>query len=313
MDIEDLKPVKHFSPSKMSVSQLVSQFRDMGFNARKLALAVDVCEEMIRDKDCVVFLGLAGAMVPAGLRRTVVEMIRNKWVDVLVTTGANLTHDLIEAFGGCHYQGSPLVDDAVLKEQGINRIYDIFLPNKFFGILEEKFQPILKELSGKKYPVKEFLKEVGGRIEDKDSIIRSCFEINVDLYCPAISDSGVGLQLWFFLQKNDDITVDTFSDLKDIINMVWEAERTGTLLIGGGVPKNFILQAAQATSKEHEYAVQITLDREETGGLSGAKLKEGISWGKIDQKAKYVDLICDATIALPIIVSALKERISNNP
>ena len=302
-----MERIHHFEPEKMSVSEALERMRRMGFGARRLALGCDVIEEMIRDEKCLVFMGLAGAMVPAGMKRVILKFIQNGWVDVLVTTGANLTHDLVEAFGGSHYLGSDAANDSHLREEEINRIFDVFMPNEVYLKLEENLQPIFSELSGKRYSVKEFLAELGKRAPE-GSILRACVDNNVDLYCPGIADSGIGLQMWLFLQEND-IIVDTFSDLKDIIKRAWDAERTGAIIIGGGVPKNFVLQTLQATDKEHTYAVQITTDRAESGGLSGAHLREGISWGKIGKDAKYVDVICDATIALPLITSALMERL----
>jgi len=301
------KPVRHFKAGKLTVNQAMEQFSGMGFGARKLSMATDVWERMIRDKECFKMMSVSGAMVPGGMKECLIDIVRSGWVDVLVTTGANLTHDLAEACGTPHILGTEKADDAKLREQGINRIYDVYMPNKAYEGIEDFLQPILKELSGRRYSIKQLLLEIGRRIKS-DSLIRACYENKVDLYCPALADSGIGLQLWYFLYNND-INVDAFLDLKDIVSRAWDAKRTGAAIIGGGVPKNFILQTLQATDKEHTYAFQIMADRPEYGGLSGAPLREGVSWGKIDPKSNTVDLVCDATIAVPLMVSALKERI----
>lgn len=299
--------LNHFKPGKMTINDAILQFSKMGFNARKLSQATDIWESMIQDKECMRMMSFSGALVPGGLRDCIIEIIENGWVDVVCTTGANLTHDLSEALGVKHIQGTEKASDEQLRKDGLNRIYDIYMPNKAYEEMEDKLQPIFKELSGKRYKIKEFLHELGGRIEER-SILKACHDNNVDLYCPAISDSGIGLQMWYFLHEND-INVDTFLDLKDIISRCWDAKRTGVAIIGGGVPKNFILQAIQATDKEHSYAFQIMTDRPEYGGLSGAPLREGVSWGKIHDGPSTVDVVSDATIALPLMVSALKERI----
>lgn len=305
-DSHGLKPVRQFSPGKLTANEMLVQFGGMAYNARKLARAIDIWESMIRDRECLKMMSLAGAMVPAGLRGCVLDIIKSGWVDVLATTGANLTHDLAESLGARHVQGSEKEDDEKLRKMGMNRIYDVYMPNEAYERIEDRLQPILKELSGKRYSIRQFLSELGKRWE-KESIIKTCHEKGVQLYCPALADSGIGLQLWSFLQQND-INVDAFLDLKDIIGKAWDAKRTGAAIIGGGVPKNFILQALQATDKEHTYAFQIMADRPEYGGLSGAPLREGVSWGKIDPHSGTVDVVCDATIALPLMVSALKER-----
>lgn len=301
------KPVRHFKPGKLTVNEAIEQFSGMGFGARKLSMATDIWERMIRDKDCFKMMSVSGAMVPGGMKECLIEIVRSGWVDVLVTTGANLTHDLAEACGTPHLLGTEKADDSKLRVEGINRIYDVYMPNNAYEGIEDFLQPILNDLSGKRYSIRQLLLEIGKKTKG-DSLIRACYENKVELYCPALADSGIGLQLWYFLHNND-INVDAFLDLKDIVSRAWDAKRTGAAIIGGGVPKNFILQTLQATDKEHTYAFQVMADRPEYGGLSGAPLREGVSWGKIDPKSNTADLVCDATIAVPLMVSALRERI----
>ncbi len=288
----------------MSVKELVDSFAGCAFGAGRLYEAVDVYREMIRDRDCTKFFGLAGAMVPAGMRQIVSDMIRNREIDILVTTGANLVHDVIEAMGLHHYKGTDKTDDVRLKRDAINRIYDVFLPEHHFVDFEEKMQSIFKEIEGR-LSITELLSHIGERLEDSNSILRSAYDMKVPVYCPAIQDSIIGLQAWLFKQTKP-LDVDVFSDMRGLIDRCYEAKRAGVFIIGGGVPKNFILQSMLVTPRSFEYAIQLTMDRPETGGLSGATLDEARSWGKIGENARSVIVYSDATITLPIIVAAAR-------
>ncbi len=303
-----MKPVNHIKIKKlMSVNELVKEMGLAGvLGAGRVGKAADICEAMIKDKDCKVFLGIAGPLVPGGMREIIIGMIENKWVDVVVTTGATLTHDLGEALGYRHYQGSADADDAELHKKGFDRIYESYMPNKIYEGMEDFIAENFDKLKNKK-SIREFLWELG-RLTPKKSILKSCFENKIPVFCPAISDSGIGLMVWGQLAKGKSIATSAFGDLKEIIDIAWTTKKAGVIYFGGGVPKNYIQQAMQF-AKSASYGVQITMDRPEPGGSSGAELKEGISWGKLNPKAKFVDLICDATIAMPIIYSALKERI----
>ena len=303
-----MKPVNHIKiKSGMSVNELVKQMDSAGvLGAGRLGKAANICEAMIKDKNCKVFLGLAGPLVPGGMREIIIDMIENRWVDAVVTTGATLTHDLGEALGYRHYQGKADADDAELHKKGLDRIYESYMPNKIYEGMEDFIAKNFDKLKGKK-SIREFLWEIG-RLTPSRSICKACFENKIPLFCPAISDSGIGLMVWGQLARGKAIETNAFEDLKEIIDISWTAKKTGIIYFGGGVPKNYIQQAMQF-SKKASYGVQITMDRPEPGGSSGAELKEGISWGKMNPKAKFVDLICDATIAMPIIYAALKERI----
>lgn len=292
----------------MKVDDLVREMSNSGvLGAGKLGRAVDIFEEMIRNKDCKVFMGVAGAMVPGGMKEIFMDMINNKIIDVLVITGANLTHDLIEALGFNHFQGDSNVDDAELNKKGFDRIYNIYMPNDAYKKLEDFIDSIFDELSKTK-TVKEFLWTIG-KHSPKDSILNACYKNKIPVFCPAISNSGIGLMIWGNLMKNKTINVNAFEDLKEILDIAWTCKKAGVFYIGGGEPKNYIQQAMQFT-KGASYGIQITMDRPEPGGSSGAPLREGVSWGKIQSKGKYIDVICDATIALPIILSAVKDRIN---
>jgi len=304
-----MEPVKHVKPSK-DVDELVKGMRHTSFGGRKISEATDIFEDMIKDKDCSVFLGVAGALVPGGQRQLIVEMIRNGWVQALVTTGANLSHDLMEAFGKRHMIGDEHVNDEELLKKGFSRVYDTYMPRDAYGIVEDHLQELLKKLSkNKRLPVSRFLKELGATIEDKNSIIRACYDRGVPIFCPAIADSFLGIQLWMFSQDKD-WWIDVTSDRTELTNLIYNSEKNGVIILSGGTPKNFLLQTMEMTNKTFDYGVQITTDRPEPGGLSGATLQEAVSWKKISPNANFVDVYCDVTIVLPLIISALKERLN---
>ncbi len=288
----------------MSVSQLVDSFSGCAFGAGRLSEAVDIYREMITDSECTKFFGLAGAMVPAGMRQIVSDLIRDKDIDILVTTGANLVHDIIESLGLRHYKGTDTADDIQLKHNAVNRIYDVFLPEQHFSEFEEKLQSIFKEIPDK-LSITELLSHIGAKLDDDDSILKSAYDMGVPVYCPAIQDSIIGLQAWLYKQTKP-LTVDVFDDMRNLIDRCYEAKRAGVMIVGGGVPKNFILQSMLVTPRSFDYAIQLTMDRPETGGLSGATLDEARSWGKVGEKARCVTVYSDATITLPIIVAAAK-------
>jgi deoxyhypusine synthase len=292
----------------MTVGELVSALGRAGaYNGGALAKAVSVYEAMLRDDQAVKFMGLAGAMVPAGMGRIVSDLIDRGHVDVLVSTGANLTHDIIEALGCRHYHGSAACSDIELREEEINRIYDVFLPNDAFIRFEEFMQEVFSGLSPVA-PMKicELLAVIGRALPS--GILASTSRKGVPVYCPALADSMIGLQYWLFSQTHR-VTVDAFLDLQPLLDTCFGAEKAGALLIGGGVPKNFILQSMLMTPRGFDYAVQLTGDRPDLGGLSGATLDEARSWGKITGSASAVTVYGDATITLPLLVAAVLERV----
>ena len=303
-----MKPVNHIKiTERMSVNDLVKQMGSAGvLGAGRLGKAVNICEAMIKDKNCKVFLGLAGPLVPGGMREIIIDIIESKWADVVVTTGATLTHDLGEALGYRHYQGSSDANDAELFKKGFDRVYESYMPNKIYEGMEDFIAKNFNNFKDKK-SIKGLLWEIG-RLTPKKSILKACFENKIPIFCPALSDSGIGLMFWGQLAKGKDMETRAFEDMKEIVDIAWTSKKTGVIYFGGGVPKNYIQQAMQF-SKKADYGVQVTMDRAEPGGSSGAELKEGISWGKLNPKARFVDLICDANIALPVIFAALKERI----
>lgn len=305
-----LKPIKPIKIVKgMKASELLDKMRDIGFNAKYLGEASEILQEAIKDKECKVFFGMAGALVPGGMKEIVIDMIEKDFVDVFVTTGANLTHDLIEALGFKHYQGSSNVDDAELNKKKIDRIYNVFMKEEVYDATEDFFTQNFDKLAKTTSP-REFLWKLGELLpKNSRSILRVCYEKKIPIFCPALTDSGIGLMVWGQLIRKKKINLDFFADLAEIIEISWSAKKTCVLYVGGGVPKNYIQQALQFT-KPASFGVQITTDRAEPGGSSGAPLREGISWGKMSSKAKFVDVFCDATIALPLLHASLIDKIN---
>jgi deoxyhypusine synthase len=260
---------------------------------------------MFSNPDYTVFLTLSGALVPAGFRHVIHDLITGEYVNVLVTTGANMVHDMVEALGYRHIIGSFQAEDRRLRDENIGRIGDVFIEQKAFQALEKwLYQTVeaIPEEKRRRISGAELLCEIGKRIKDKESILAAAAEKNVPVICPAFIDSIAGFQMWMFGQDKT-LRLDPFLDTKTIMDTVYEAKKVGIIILGGGVPKHFAL-FANTFRDGVDAAVQITMDRPEPGGLSGASLEEAISWGKVKPKGKAVTVICDATIAFPLIVAA---------
>jgi len=311
--------VKHIKiEEKQTIKELIDEFAASGvFGPGRIAKAVEIYTSMLREK-ATVFLGLAGALVPGGMRKIITDMIKNGMVDIIVSTGANVTHDIVEAAGGSHLKGLHYHSDAELREKSIDRIYDAFISDESFGKLEDFIQPIFEKIWNKHaidntlvVSTNELLRLIGEHVKDKDSFVRAAYEHNVPIFVPALGDSILGLQLWLFSQLHK-VLIDDMGDLTKIQQTAWDAEKAGAFFLGGGVPKNYIFQSRLMSPKTFDYAIQITMDRVETGGLSGASLEEAISWGKVSQKSKMITVVADVTIALPLIVGATLENIQKS-
>jgi len=295
-----MKPIKHIKiKENQTIKELVKDMKETGFQAKKISQASEILKQMIEDKECKIFLGLAGAMIPAGMKNLILKLLEN--TSCFVSTGANLTHDLIESLGNSHYQGDENANDEELNKKGLDRIYNVFMENKVYEDLEDFFEKNWDKLKDCK-DIKQFLWKLGEIVNKEDSILTKCYKNKIPIFCPALADSGIGLMIWGQKAKGKKINIDAFEDMKDIIDLAWQSKKTGILYIGGGTPKNFIQQSLQF-SKGADYGIQITTDKQEYGGSSGAKLKEGISWGKMKSNAKFINVMCDATIALPLILS----------
>lgn len=321
-------PIEHTRVSgSMTVDALVREYAHAGFGAPAVTEAVDILTEMMGEDEVSVFMGLAGAMVPGGMRELVADLIRDGYIDVLVTTGANLTHDTIEAIGGHHHHGrdhqpdqSQRDHDEQLREEWVDRIHNVYLPQEHFTALEshlraEVFPDIDEQIS-----IRAFVTALGKanarinadrEIEASAGIAAAAAANDVPIYCPAIQDSILGLQAWMYGQTRD-FGLDALGDMSELNDIAHDAESCGAFVVGGGVPKNFVLQALLVTPHAYEYGVQLTMDPPETGGLTGATLDEARSWGKFEPTARNASVYADATITLPLVVAATRERLETS-
>jgi len=288
----------------MKVSELLEEYSKAGFGARSLGEAAAVYRKMLEDADCMKVLSASGSLVAGGLRNVFVDALRAGLVDACVfTTGSIIDHDLIEAFGVRHVQGEPDVDDAKLGSESVNRIYDVYLPNEGYEVLEKRLNEIFPKLPQKELSPMEFFSELGRHIDDENSILKTCSEMGVPVFDPGITDSMVGFHAWMYSQDSD-FSLNPQLDIKEFLDMGW-GKKYGLVSLGGGVPKHFVLAMMQITDNPLSYGIQISTSRPEFGGLSGASLRETKSWKKAQADALTVDVTCDATIAFPLLVAAL--------
>ena len=304
------KRVEHIElKPEMRVDELVDAMGKSGvFSAGRVAKAVEIYREML-EAGSTIFMGVGGAMVPGGLRRVLTQAINEGLANVIVTTGANVTHDLIEAIGGYHARGEALVNDAELRERGISRIFDVYVPQQVFELFEDRIQPIFAEITkeGARMSSAELLRRIGSRLDDENSFVKAAAAKEVPVFCPAIADSILGLQAWLYSQEHE-LNIDCLRDVREVVELASNAKEPGAVLLGGGVAKNFVFQSMLLTPQSFKYAIQITMDRPEHGGLSGATLEEAKSWGKLTPDAKSVMVIGDATVIFPLVVASVLKR-----
>lgn len=290
----------------ISVYELVAGMRKCGvLGAGKIGKAAELATEMFSDPEYTVFLTIAGALVPGGLRKVIRDLVYEEYVGVIVTTGANLVHDMVEALGYKHAVGTFRAEDKKLRVENIGRIGDIYIEQRAFEHLEKWLFQILERIPQEKrehISTAELLREVGKEIQDPESILATAARRGVPIICPAFVDSIAGFHLWVFGQDKK-IRLDPLLDVSELMDKVYEAKKAGIIILGGGTPKHFAL-FANTFREGVDSAIQITMDRPEPGGLSGAYLEEAISWGKIKSEGKSVTVICDATIAFPLVIAA---------
>jgi len=295
----------------MSVNQLVKEMNATGvLGAGNIGKAADLVSEMFNDPDYTVFLTLAGAIVPAGFRHIIADLIDRELINVLVTTGSNMVHDMVEALGYRHSIGTFAAEDRQLRKENIGRIGDIYIEQEAFQGLEKwLFETVesIPEEKRRRISGTELLNEFGKRIKDRESILFVAARKSVPIICPALVDSIAGFQLWMFGQDKI-LRIDPLLDVSLLMDKVYEAQKSGIIILGGGVPKHFTL-FANTFRNGVDSAVQITMDRPEPGGLSGASLEEAISWGKVKPKGRAATVVCDVTIAFPLIVAAALENL----
>jgi deoxyhypusine synthase len=294
----------------MTADEIIREYKKAGvLGAGGLANAADIFEEMVR-KEATVFLGISGPLVPAGLRSIIADLINSGYVNVIVTSGANVVHDIIESQNGSHYVGNFHVDDRELLKKKMGRIGNIFTKEADFENFEDYIQKIFADIDPEKrknISIMELLGEIGKRTEDKKSFLRAAYKKKVPVFSPALVDSVIGLQMFMFSQKNEFV-LNAVKDVKELTDIVFTTKKTGAIILGGGVPKHYILNA-NLLRKGIDYGIQITMDREEAGSLSGAKLEEGVSWGKAKVNSRIVSLVGDVTVLFPLLVASVKERL----
>lgn len=297
-----------------TANEIIKQMEEAGgFTAKKLAVGVDILERMMKDKTCIKFLSFPACIIATGTRGVIREMIRRKFFDLVITTCGTLDHDIARAYKK-YYHGSFFMDDRELYRRGINRLGNVLVPNESYGmIIEKKMVEFLKSMykTKKELATYELCWEIGKRMKNKkDSILYWVYKNKIPMIIPGITDGAVGYQIWQFSQDRD-LKIDILKDEKLLSDLVWNAKRSGALVVGGGISKHHVIWWNQF-KKGLDYVVYVTTAVEWDGSLSGARTREGVSWGKVKETAKRVTVEADATIVLPIILAALLERLKKS-
>jgi deoxyhypusine synthase len=307
--------INHIDITKHNAAPLVEAMRAMAFQARNLYRASSIYDRMIADPDCNIILCLAGSLISAGLKKIIFDLVRHRMVDAIVSTGANIVdQDFFEGLGFRHYVGTPFVDDAVLRELHIDRIYDTYIDEDELRICDETVGKIAANLEPRPYSSREFIAEMGKYLTQHgkadDCIVQECYEKGVPIFVPAFSDCSAGFGLIHHQWHHPDrhVSIDSAKDFLELTRIKLASKETGILMIGGGVPKNFtqdIVVAGEVLGYDvpmHKYAVQLTVADERDGALSGSTLKEASSWGKVD--TTYEQMVYgEATVTFTLLAS----------
>ena len=306
--------VKHIDIKKFNSIPLIDLYDDMAFQSRNLANACEIYDRMLKDKDCTIILCLAGSLVSAGLKKVIIDQIESNMIDAIVSSGAIVVdQDFFEGLGFNHYRGFINADDNQLRELMIDRIYDTFIDEEDLRICDETITKIADTMEKGAYSSREFIYEMGKYLDkndkNKESFVLSAYKNELPIFCPAFSDSSAGFGLVLHqVNKKDHIAIDSVKDFKELTHIKVKSKDTGVLMIGGGVPKNFVQDTVVAAdllgvnSPMHKYAVQLTVADERDGALSGSTFKEASSWGKVDQSYEQM-VFSEATITYPLLVS----------
>lgn len=307
--------VKHIDIKAIDSTPIIDAMRNMSFTSRDTAAAADILNRMIKDKGCTIFLTLAGSTSAGGCMQIYVDMVRHNMVDAIVATGASIVDmDFFEALGFKHYKGSSYANDAELRSHYIDRIYDTYIDEEELQVCDMTIGEIADSLAPRAYSSREFIWEMGKYLtkhsRKKDSLVQTCFEHRVPIFCPAFSDSSAGFGLvkhqWDHPGKH--MSIDSVADFLELTRIKMAAKGSGLFMIGGGVPKNFIQDTvicAEVLGKEvpmHQYAVQITVADPRDGACSSSTLKEASSWGKVETVYEQM-VYAEATSVLPLIIS----------
>jgi deoxyhypusine synthase len=301
-----------------SLIDLIRGFERTSFQSRNLFKCFEVFRKMLADPRCIIFLGLSGAMIPGGMRKVVRDMIEMRLVDVIVSTGANIFHDLFENFGYRHYVGSEEDDDDLLRKHRIVRVYDALMDDHEINQVIHLLSRVPDRLEEKVVSSRRYLQVLGTHLQDRESILKTASDRGVPVFVPALCDSSIGIGLTFLHARKKKpfkgLVIDQIRDSYEIAQLKRLAPITGAIYVGGGVPKNYIQQLGPVSEllfqekRGHRYAFQITTDDPKWGGLSGCTFEEAKSWGKIEKKSAFAAVYMDATVALPLLVGAILQE-----
>lgn len=305
--------VEHLDIKVVNVVPLIEMMGKTAFQARNLARAAQIADAMVADEQATVILTLAGSLISAGQKAIILDLMRANAIDVIVSTGANIVdQDFFEALGFKHYQGTPFIDDNALRERAIDRIYDTYIDEDELRVCDNTIAEIADSLEPRPYSSREFIREMGRYLDEKhpnvDSIVLEAYRRDIPIFVPAFSDCSAGFGLVMHQIKHPDqhVTIDSVRDFRELTDIKIAAGTTGLLMLGGGVPKNFVqdtVVAAELLGHEvdmHQYAIQLTVADERDGALSGSTLKEANSWGKVSLAQEQM-VFGEVTINLPLI------------
>jgi deoxyhypusine synthase len=297
---------------RMSVDDLVRQMeKAWGFTAGKVAVGVKILEDMVRDEKCVKFLSFTGNLVATGARGALKELVKRRLVDVVVTTCGTVDHDVARSWKD-YYRGSFVMSDARLREKHVNRLGNVLVPNESYGlIIEKKMQELLQSLweeGAREVSSAQLCSEVGKRVCNESSILYWAAKNDIPVFVPGITDGAVGYQTWLFSQDRD-FRLNLLRDSGRLSDIVFSAKKSGALLVGGGISKHHTLWWNQFKDGL-DYAVYVSTADEWDGSLSGARPREAVSWGKINEKADRIMVEGDASLILPLMVASLLARVA---
>jgi len=314
------KPVEHIDIKSFDARKIIESMNKMSFVSRETANAANIYNEMLKDKDCTIFLTLAGSTSAAGCMQIYSDLVKHNMIDAIVATGASIIDmDFFEALGFKHYQGSQFQDDAQLRDNYIDRIYDTYIDEEELQKCDKIICEIANRLEPKSYTSREFIKEIGKYLKEnskkKNSLIEVAYDNNVPIFCPAFTDSSAGFGLVMHQEQNpkSHITIDSVREFRELTEIKIKSKNSGLFMIGGGVPKNFIQDTvicAELLGKNvdmHKYAIQITVADSRDGACSSSTLKEASSWGKVDTTKEQM-VFAEATTVLPLIASDAYHR-----
>jgi len=314
------RPVRPaFLTADLSVADLVEQMADMSLQARNVGLCAQVLKRMLKDPDRpTIFLGLAGPLIAAGLRRVIRDLIVHNVVDVVVSTGGILYQDAYQARGYQHYQGTPEADDVALRELRVNRIYDTYVDEDKFWETDLWCGRVADRLKPGPHSSRDYLESLGGALEDEESILYQCRRLGVPVFAPALNDSSIGIGLTEHHHRavkrgRMPLMIDSIRDNYELTQIVAKSKKTAAIYVAGGVPKNYIndsIVMSYIFGREtgHSYAIQITTAVTHDGGLSGSTLSEARSWGKVKSDAHFAMAWVEPSVSLPLLAGFVLGR-----